>query len=98
MTRGEEGSLETKGRVVVYTTEFCAFCERAKTLLEVRGIEYAEVFLSRSQEGRDRLAEIAPHGFTFPQVVIDGTVIGGYEELVAYDRGGGLITIKEGLE
>ena len=27
---------------------------------------------------------------TFPQVVIDGKSIGGYQELVAFDRSGGL--------
>lgn len=77
-------------RVVVYTTTRCAFCDRVKTLLDVRGIDYVEEFLPRSAEGRRRLLEVAPYARTFPQVVIDGRVVGGYAELVALDRAGGL--------
>jgi glutaredoxin 3 len=32
---------------------------------------------------------------TFPQVVIDDTPIGGYQELVALDRAGGLSELAE---
>jgi glutaredoxin len=32
---------------------------------------------------------------TFPQVVIDDTPIGGYQELVAVERAGGLAALAE---
>ncbi len=38
--------------VTVYTTEPCSFCARVKGLLKSRGVEYAEVNLSKDPEGR----------------------------------------------
>ena len=76
--------------VTVYTTEACPFCMRAKALLDQRGVAYSEVFISRSDDtGRNRLvAETG--GYTFPQVIIDGTVVGGWDQLSALDQRGEL--------
>jgi glutaredoxin 3 len=81
-------------RIVVYTTDPCSFCVRAKLLLEARGVPYREEHLPPTPEGRARLNEVAPSARTFPQVEIDGEVIGGYRELVAYDRDGRLDRFK----
>lgn len=78
-------------RVVVYTTDFCGHCERAKALLRARGIDFREERVERTSEGRERLEEAVPGARTFPQIVIDGRPIGGYTDLVALDRRGGLV-------
>ena len=80
----------TGDRVVVYTTDFCGWCERAKSLLAARGVRFREVWLPRTPEGRERLAEAAPLARSFPQILIDGEVVGGYRELVERDRQGSL--------
>jgi glutaredoxin 3 len=73
--------------VTVYTTEPCAFCRQAKALLEARGIEYEEVNLVRSPEGREAL--VAKTGqMTFPQILVGERSIGGFRELVEADREG----------
>ena len=77
-------------RVVVYTTDFCGWCDRAKSLLAARGVRFHEVWLPRTPEGRERLAEAAPLARSFPQILIDGEVVGGYRELVERDREGAL--------
>ena len=77
-------------RVVVYTTDYCGWCERAKSLLAARGVRFREVWLPRTPEGRERLAEAAPFARSFPQILIDGEVVGGYSDLVARDRAGSL--------
>lgn len=77
-------------RVVVYTTDWCGWCERAKGLLEARGVPYREEHLPRTPEGRARLAEVAPAARSFPWIVVDGRSIGGYRELVEMERAGGL--------
>ena len=42
--------------VTVYTTESCPFCMRAKAFLDQRGVQYDEVFISRSDHAaRERL-------------------------------------------
>ena len=76
-------------RVTVYTTEPCGFCRTAKALLAARKVPFEEINLSKDPEGRGQLAELTGM-MTFPQVVIDGEVIGGYQELVRADRSGGL--------
>lgn len=76
--------------VTVYTTESCPFCMRAKAFLDQRGVPYDEIFISRSDDaGRERLvAETG--GYTFPQIIIDGRSIGGWDQLSALDQRGEL--------
>jgi glutaredoxin 3 len=76
-------------RVTVYTTEPCGFCRTAKALLAARKVPYEEVNLAKDPSGRAKLAELTGM-MTFPQVVIDGEPIGGYQELVREDRSGRL--------
>ena len=37
--------------ITVYTTEPCSFCARVKGCCEARGVEFAEVNLSKDPEG-----------------------------------------------
>ena len=81
-------------RVTVYTTEPCGFCRVAKALLNKRGVPFEEINLAKSPEGRAQLVERTGM-MTFPQVIIDGTPIGGYQELVREDRAGRLAELAE---
>jgi glutaredoxin 3 len=75
--------------VTVYTTEPCSFCARVKGLLKSRGVEYAEVNLSKDPEGRVELAQKTGM-MTFPQVTIDGELVGGFTEVQAAAESGRL--------
>jgi glutaredoxin 3 len=78
--------------VTVYTTDPCVFCTRAKQLLTKRGIAYSEINLARDADGRAELA--ARTGMlSFPQVLIDGELIGGFQETLAADRSGRLAAL-----
>jgi glutaredoxin 3 len=81
-------------RVTIYTTEPCGFCRVAKSLLDKRNVSYNEVNLAKDPLGRTELVRMTGM-MTFPQVVIDDTPIGGYQELVAVDRAGGLVALAE---
>ncbi len=74
-------------RITVYTTEPCGYCRVAKALLSKRRISYEEVNLAKDPNGRAELVRKTGM-MTFPQVVIDGETLGGYQELVAADRAG----------
>ena len=76
-------------RVTIYTTEPCGFCRVAKSLLAKRRVPFAEVNLAKDPTGRAELVRLTGM-MTFPQVVIDGEPIGGYQELVQADRAGRL--------
>jgi glutaredoxin 3 len=75
--------------IMVYTTDQCPFCTSAKSLLAKRSIEYEEVNLARDPDGRTKLTELTGM-FTFPQIVIAGETLGGFQELLAADRAGRL--------
>ena len=76
-------------RIQVYSTRWCGYCVRAKTLLESKGIDYEEVSLDDEPAFRQKLFDLTG-GWTVPQVLIDGKPIGGYTELWRLDRAGGL--------
>ena len=81
-------------RLTIYTTEPCGYCRTAKALLDKRAIPYEEINLAKDPEGRAELVKLTGM-MTFPQVVIDGAPIGGYQELVAVDRSGRLAELAE---
>jgi len=76
-------------QVVVYSTDPCAYCARAKMLLRAKGIVFDEVNLARDPDGRIELAHRTGM-MTFPQILIDGELIGGYTELQAAAASGRL--------
>ena len=71
----------------MYTTPWCGYCRRAKTLLEGKGIPYEEIDLDDDPAFRQTLFDLTG-GWTVPQIVIDGRPIGGYTELWRLDRDG----------
>jgi glutaredoxin 3 len=76
-------------KVVVYTTRWCGYCVRAKALLDAKGIEYEEIALDDNPGFRAELHELTG-GWTVPQILIEGTPIGGYTELWRLDKSGRL--------
>jgi len=75
--------------ITVYTTDNCSMCAGAKKLLARREISYEEINLARDPDGRAKLSELTGM-LTFPQIVIDGETLGGFNELLAADRAGRL--------
>lgn len=68
------------GQIVVYTTEPCSFCARVKGILSSRGAEFAEINLAKDPAGRVELAQRTGM-MTFPQVLVDGELLGGFKEV-----------------
>jgi glutaredoxin 3 len=73
----------------MYTTRWCGYCVRAKTLLDSKGLDYEEVNLDADPAFRATLRDLTG-GWTVPQIVIDDKPIGGYTELWRLDRAGRL--------
>jgi glutaredoxin 3 len=76
-------------RIRMYTTAWCGYCVRAKTLLEDRGLEYDEVRMDDDPAFREKLLEMTGR-WTVPQIFLDDRPIGGYAELWALARVGEL--------
>jgi glutaredoxin 3 len=73
----------------MYTTRWCGYCVRAKSLLDGKGVEYEEILLDDDPVFRQSLHELTG-GWTVPQIVIDGKPIGGFTELWRLDKSGQL--------
>lgn len=76
-------------KITVYTTANCSYCTRLKRLLDARGLPYEEVDLARDIDARIGLAK-STGMMTFPQVLIDGALLGGFAETEAALRDGHL--------
>jgi glutaredoxin 3 len=76
-------------RIELYTTRWCGYCVRAKTLLDGKGLEYDEIHLDDDPGFRQRLFDLTG-GWTVPQILVDGRPIGGYTELWRLDKEGRL--------
>jgi glutaredoxin 3 len=75
--------------VTLYTTDYCPYCVQAKRLLDKRGVAYEEINLARNPDGRNELVEKTGM-MTFPQILVDGKLLGGYTETAAADKSGRL--------
>jgi len=75
--------------VTVYTTDPCSFCARVKQLLGARGIAYDEINLAKDPAGRAELLQRTGM-MSFPQVIIGGELVGGFQETLAADQSGRL--------
>ncbi|MEZ5667523.1 MAG: glutaredoxin 3 [Alphaproteobacteria bacterium] len=77
-------------KVEIYTTMLCPFCYRAKKLLDQKGVTYTEYDVTSDAEQRGRMQSRAGGRRTVPQIFIDGTHVGGCDELHDLDRRGEL--------
>jgi glutaredoxin 3 len=77
-------------KVEVYTTQFCPFCVRAKSLLKHKGVAFEEIDVGDDPDLREQMIERAGGRRTVPEIFINGRIIGGYDELKALDDAGGL--------
>jgi glutaredoxin 3 len=77
-------------RVEIYSTMFCPYCARAKSLLDKKGVDYIDIDVMADTSKRDEMMERAGGRQTVPQIFIDGDHIGGSDELAALERAGKL--------
>ena len=75
--------------VTVYSTTWCPWCDRAKALLDTRGIPYDSINIDDDPDFRQKLVDLTG-GYTVPQIVIGAQPIGGFRELRALDVSGEL--------
>lgn len=82
--------------VVIYTRKMCGFCTAAKRLLDSKGVSYIEHDATFTPALRQEMIQKAKGRSTFPQIFIDGTPIGGCDDLHALERSGKLDAMLKG--
>ena len=75
--------------IVMYTTNWCPYCERARRLLHARGATFEEIDVESAPEKRAEM--LARSGRrTVPQIFIGERHVGGSDDLAALIDGGQL--------
>lgn len=76
-------------RVLMYMTSWCPYCDRARGLLQSKGVLIEEINIESVPEARQQMmARSGRH--TVPQIFIGDTHVGGSDDLHALDAAGGL--------
>lgn len=80
-------------KVTMYATTTCPFCMRADMLLQDRGVtDIHKILIDRDPAQRAVMMERTGRR-TVPQIYIDDTHVGGFDDLAALDREGGLLPL-----
>jgi glutaredoxin 3 len=82
-------------KVELYSKKNCAYCVRAKSLLDRKGVPYVEIDAEGNDELRAWLAEASGQK-TVPQIFVDGRSLGGFTDIDALERQGRLDVLLRG--
>jgi glutaredoxin 3 len=82
-------------KVVMYSTEWCPYCARARNLLEKKGVAFEEIDIDADPQARADMISKGG-GDTVPQIFIGETHVGGSDELYALESAGSLDSMLTG--
>lgn len=82
-------------KVIVYKSKFCGYCSAAIRFLEKEKNQEVQVIdLTNNYEKRTELVKQTGHR-TVPLIFIGEVFVGGYDEMIALERKGGLDALLE---
>ena len=76
--------------IEIYTTMFCPFCSRAKSLLNSKGVKFKEIDVTSDLKGRKEMSKRSFGATSVPQVFVNGNHIGDCEYIHKLDASGEL--------
>ena len=83
-------------KVTMYSTAVCPYCIRAEQLLKQRGVtQIDKIRIDQDPTRRDEMIEKTGRR-TVPQIFIGERHVGGFDDLHAVDRQGGLTPLLQG--
>lgn len=75
--------------IVMYSTRFCPYCVAARSLLESKGVAYTDIGVDGQAELRRQMMDRSGR-HTVPQIWIDESHIGGFDDLARLEQQGRL--------
>ena len=81
--------------IVIYTTAICPYCVAAKNFLRSQGRDWAERRIDLDPAARDEMMQRARRT-SVPQIFVGDTHVGGYDDMIALHRAGGLAPLLDG--
>jgi glutaredoxin 3 len=76
--------------IVMYSTGWCPYCDRARALLARKGLTFREIKVDENPAERDAMLARSGGRRTVPQIFIGERHVGGFDDLYAIDRSGEL--------
>lgn len=76
-------------KVVMYTTSWCGFCERARRIFNDKGVPFEEIDVESAPAHRAQMRERSGRT-SVPQIFIGDHHVGGSSDLVALEKAGKL--------
>jgi glutaredoxin 3 len=76
--------------ILVYSGDYCPYCQRAKMLLKKKGAAFKEINVGTDPAQRAEMMKKSGGKQTIPQIFINGQHIGGCDDLYALDAAGKL--------
>lgn len=74
-----------RNEIIIYSTQVCPFCVAAKNLLTSQNLDFREIMVDRDPEQRAIMMEKSGRT-SVPQIFINGTHVGGFDDLSAKVR------------
>jgi glutaredoxin 3 len=73
--------------IVIYTTGFCPYCYRAKSLLDSKNVVYKEIDVTMNVSKRREMSQMAGSS-SVPQIFVDGEHLGDCDGIHMLERQG----------
>ena len=70
-----------QAKIIVYSSNNCGYCAKAKKLLDQKGLSYEEINIQVQPQFREEMILKSNGKRTVPQIFINDIHIGGFEEL-----------------
>lgn len=95
MSATDTAATESAEKIVIYTTAICPYCVAAKNFLKSKGESWTEVRIDLDPAQREKMMSLTRRT-SVPQIFIRGTHVGGYDDMIALHRAGGLEPLLAG--
>ena len=81
--------------IEIFSTAICPYCIAAKNLLRAKGLGWREIRIDTDPAARTAMLERSGGRRTVPQIFINGTHVGGFDDLAKADRDGTLAKLLQ---
>ena len=80
--------------ILIYSSAICPYCVAAKNFLKSKGLDYREVRIDLDASARKEMLDRSKR-MSVPQIFVNGTHVGGFDDMVALDRAGNFSPMLE---
>ena len=82
--------MKEKNDVIIYTSDLCGFCYKAKSLLKKKDIFFHEINVDLDYNKKQEMIIKSNGRTSVPQIFLEEKHVGGYDDLIDLDMEGGL--------